>query len=60
MSIICNKGQLQHKIQLLQLSIILNVCKLNILNVPTFICKVNQKTDPSIFLSRHQKQSWDF
>ena len=42
-------------IQLFQSNKILNGYKLNILNVATFMCKVNQKTVPSIFFSRFQK-----
>ena len=36
---------------------ILKVYKLNILNVATFMYKVNKKTAPNVFLSRFQKQS---
>ena len=36
---------------------ILKIYKLNILNVATFMYKVNQTTAPNVFLSRFQKQS---
>ena len=52
MYIICNKGKLEHTKQLFLSSKILNVYKLNILNIATFIYKVNQKTAPNIFLSK--------
>ena len=55
MRIISNKGKLEHTKQLFQSNKILNVHKLNILNVATFMCKVNQKPAPNVFLSRFQK-----
>ena len=57
MRIICNKGNFEHKKQSKK---ILNVYKLNILNVATFMYKVNQKTAPDIFLSRFQKPSHSY
>ena len=44
MRIICDNGKFEHTKQLLQSNKILNVYKLNILNVATFMYKVNQKT----------------
>ena len=41
--------------QLFQSNKILNVYKLNILNVATFMCKVHLKAAPNVFLSRFQK-----
>ena len=55
MRIICKKGKFEHIKQLFQSNKILNVYKLNILNVATFMYKVNQNTAPNIFLSRFQK-----
>ena len=55
MRIICNKGKFQHTKHLFQSNKILNVYKLNILNVVPFMYKVNQKTAPNVFLSRFQK-----
>ena len=49
--IICNKGKFEHIKQLFQLNKILNVYKLNILNVATFMYKVNQKTATNTFHS---------
>ena len=60
MSIICNKGNFSHTKQLFQSNKILNVYKLNILNVATFMYNVNQKTAPNIFLSRFQKPSHSY
>ena len=40
---------------LFQSNKIVNVYKLNILNIATFLYKVNQKTAPNVFLSRFQK-----
>ena len=57
MHIIFNKEKFEHQKQLFQSYKILNVYKLNILNVATFMYKVNQKTAPNIFLSRFQKPS---
>ena len=50
MSVICNKGKFEHTKHLFQWNKILNVYKLNILNVATFMYKVNQKTVPNVFL----------
>ena len=55
MRIICNNEKFEHTKQLLHSNKILSVYKLNILNVATFMYKVNQKTTPNIFLSRFQK-----
>ena len=60
MRIICNKGKLKHTKQLFQLNKILNVYKLNIVNVATFMLKVTTKTAPNIFLSRFQKPSHSY
>ena len=60
MRIICNKGKLKHTKQLFQLNKILNVYKLNIVNVATFMHKVNTKTAPNIFVSRFQKPSHSY
>ena len=49
MRIICYKGKFRHTKQLFQSNKILNVYKLNILNVATFTYKVNQKAAPNIF-----------
>ena len=58
MRIICNKEKFKHTKQLFQSNKILNVYKLNIvINVATFMYKVNTKTAPNIFLSRFQKPS---
>ena len=54
MRIICNKGKSEDTKQFFQSNKILNVYKLNILNVATFMYKVNQKTTPNVFLSRFQ------
>ena len=54
---ICNKGKFEHTKKLFQSNKILNVFKLNILNVATSMYKVNQKTTPNVFLSRFQKPS---
>ena len=43
--------------QLFQSNKILNLYKLNNLNVAPFMFEVNQKTAPNIFLSRFQKPS---
>ena len=50
--IICSKGKFEHIKQLFQLNKILNVYKLNILNVATFMYKVNQKTATNIQASK--------
>ena len=60
MSITCNKMKFEHTKQLFQSNKILRVYKLNILNVATFIYKVNQKTVSNVFLSRFQKPSHFF
>ena len=49
MRIICNKSKFEHTKQLFQSNKILNVYKLNILNVATFMYKVNQKTAQKSF-----------
>ena len=46
--------------RLFQSNKILNVHKLNILNVAIFMYNVNQKTAPNIFLSRFQKPSYPY
>ena len=46
----------EHTKQLFQLKKRLNVYKLNILNVATFVYKINQKTAPNVFLSMVLKQ----
>ena len=53
----CNKGKFEHTKQFFQSNKILNVYKLNILNVATFMYKVNQKSVPNVFLSMFQKPS---
>ena len=60
MRIVCNKGKFEHSKELFQLNKILNVYKLNILNVATFMHKVNTKSAPNIFLSRFQKPSHSY
>ena len=55
--IICNNGKFEHTKQLFQSNKILNVYKLNILNVASFMYKVNQETAPNVFLSRFQNSS---
>ena len=50
MRIICTKGKFEHTKQLFQSNKIFNVYKLNILNITTFLYKVNKKTAPNIFL----------
>ena len=60
MSIICNKGNFSITKQLFQSNKILNIYKLNILNVATFMYNVNQKTAPNIFLWRFQKPSHSY
>ena len=55
MRIICNNEKFEHTKQLLHSNKILSVYKLNILNVATFMYKVNQKITPNILLSRFQK-----
>ena len=60
MRIICNKWKFEHTKQLFQSNKILNVYKLNIVNVATFLYKVNPKTAPNIFLSRFQKPSHSY
>ena len=49
MRIICNKSKFENTKQLFQSNKILNVYKLNILNVATFMYKVNQKTAQKSF-----------
>ena len=49
-----NEGKFEHTKQLFHSKKILNVYKLNILNVATFMYKVNEETAPNIFLSRFQ------
>ena len=56
MRIISNKGKFENTKQLLQSNKILNVYKLNILNIATYMY-VNQKTTRNDFLSRFQKSS---
>ena len=56
MRIISNKGKFENTKQLLQSNKILNVYKLNILNIATYMY-VNQKTTRKDFLSRFQKSS---
>ena len=51
MRIICDKEKFEHAKQLFQSNQILNVYKLDILNVAIFMYKVNQKTAPNILLS---------
>ena len=58
MRIICNK--FERTKQLFQSNKIINVYKLNILNVVTSIYKVNTKTALNIFLSRLQKPSHSY
>ena len=60
MRIICNKWKFEHTKQLFQSNKILNVYKLNIVNVAKFMYKVNPKTAPNIFLSRFQKPSHSY
>ena len=60
MRIICNKKNFEHTKQLFQSNKILSAYKLNILNVATFMYKVNQKTAPNIFPSRFQKLSHSY
>ena len=60
MRIICNKWKFEHTKQLFQSNKILNVYKLNIVNVATFMYKVNPKTALNIFLSRFQKPSHSY
>ena len=60
MRIICNKGKFKHTKQLLQSNKILSVYELNILNVATFMYKVNPRTAANIFLSRFQKSSHSY
>ena len=48
MHIFCNKWKFEHTKQLFQSNKILNVYKLNIVNVTTFMYKVNPKTAPNI------------
>ena len=60
MRIICNKGKFKHTKQLFQSNKIPNVCKLYILNVATFMYKVNRKTAPNNFFSRFQKPSHSY
>ena len=60
MRIICNKWKFEYTKQLFQLNEIPNVYKLNVVNVATFMYKVNPKTAPNIFLSRFQKPSHSY
>ena len=55
MLIICKKGKFEPAKQLFQSNKTLNVYKLNILHVATFMYKVNQKPSPTFFLSRFQE-----
>ena len=60
MGISCNKSKFEHTKQLFPSNKILNVYKLNIVNVATFMHKVNPKTALNIFLSRFQKPSHSY
>ena len=48
-------NKFEHTKRLFQSNNILNIYKLNILNVTTFLCKVNQKTAPYVFRLRFRK-----
>ena len=60
MRIICTKREFEYIKQLFQSNVILNAYKFNIVNVATFMYKVNPKTAVNIFLSRFQNPSHSY
>ena len=55
MRIICNKGKFEHTKQLFRWNKVLNVYKLNTLNVAIFMYQVHKKAKQNIFLSNTSK-----